>query len=94
MASKRLKKQPQKERTDRYKFQIYEQPKNEEHRYIRLTHYMLQHKNYQKLSVYAKVCYNYMRDWAWGKMVKPKISHLNTHIQCWKILALCQNLKP
>lgn len=48
-----------------FRVQEFEQPKDiDKNAYIHLTSYMLKHKNYIALSVYAKTAYTYMRDWA------------------------------
>lgn len=48
------------------KTQDFEQPLKEERKFIRVTHYMLQHENYKKLSSSAKVVLLYMLDWSFS----------------------------
>ena len=49
------------------KLQDFQVPPNENNKkYIRITHYMLQHQNYKKLSSSAKVALMYMFDWAFS----------------------------
>lgn len=65
---KKIKTQLQQLREERiYKIQDFEMPlENEQKRYTRLTHYMLHHPNYIKLSSSAKVLLTYMLDWAFA----------------------------
>lgn len=49
-----------------FKIQDFEQPEKEPKRFIRLSHYMLNHINYKKLSSSAKVALTYMLDWAFA----------------------------
>lgn len=50
-----------------FKIQDFEMPSNsEQKRYTRLTHYMLHHENYKKLSSSAKVLLTYMLDLAFA----------------------------
>ena len=51
-----------------YKLQDFELPNNlkQEKRFVRITHYMLQHENYKKMSSSAKVVLLYMLDWAFA----------------------------
>lgn len=52
---------------EKFKIQFFEQPSNvDKHNYVRLTHYMLHHKNYLSLSSSSKILLTYMRDWAFG----------------------------
>lgn len=44
--------------------EICSAPRSADKRFIKTTHYMLQHKKYRKLSSSAKVALLYMRDWA------------------------------
>lgn len=60
--SNNFKKRQEKERK---KFKSWESPK-EKDRYIRFPHDAIQHKSFKNLSVYAKVLYMYMKDWAFG----------------------------
>lgn len=49
------------------KLQDFQLPIDEnKRRYVRITHYMLQHINYKKLSSSAKVALLYMYDWAFS----------------------------
>ena len=51
---------------EQYKIQLFEQPQGEQKRYVRATHYMLQHKAYISLSPSAKILLQYMKDCAFG----------------------------
>lgn len=49
-----------------YQIQDFEQPIGIDKRHIRLTHYMMYHINYRKLSSSAMVVLSYMKDWAFA----------------------------
>lgn len=54
-----------KQEQERRKFKSWENPQVKD-RYVRFAHNTLHNENYQNLSVYAKVLYMYMKDWAYG----------------------------
>lgn len=63
-----------------YTIQDFEQPQKEQKRFIRLSHYMLNHINYKKLSSSGKVALTYMLDWAFAneEFVKTQCFNFST----------------
>lgn len=49
-----------------YQIQLFEQPPSQPKKFVRTSHYMLQHENYKKLLPNAKVALLYMIDWAFS----------------------------
>lgn len=65
--NKKLSALAKKEREEKFKIQPFEQPENiDKKNYVRLTHYLLHHKNFIALSSTSKIVLIYMRDWAFG----------------------------
>lgn len=55
----------QRQEKENKKFREWENPVTKD-RYIRMPHEAINHEAFASLSVYAKVLYMYMKDWAYG----------------------------
>ena len=51
---------------EKAKSQVYEKPQGAQGKFTRIYSYMLENKNYIKLTPRAKVCFLYLKDWAYG----------------------------
>ncbi|MDD3397915.1 MAG: hypothetical protein PHR96_05200 [Clostridia bacterium] len=49
----------------RYKKQSFKQSEGEKYEWVDITFYMMDHKSFKELSVYATKLYLYMRQWAY-----------------------------